>query len=183
MDWLRDWSAEQCARMAALAGRTVVDYRGIEMAVVESGPKSRPVFAATDADFVQLLGLHVAFDDGRHAAVRTTQHEFTWSLSLADDDDARAVEAVETGGIYRRAALANLPRGRIERVRTVTDPQGLILALVLTVGGVDVALGAGEAHERLEEPPAVKMPDESVLVFRSVAALQRHLPDPGAAAS
>lgn len=182
MDWLRDWSAEQCARMAALAGRTVVDYRGIEMAVVESGPKSRPVFAATDADFVQLLGLHVAFDDGRHAAVRTTQHEFTWSLSLADDD-ARAVEAVETGGIYRRAALANLPRGRIERVRTVTDPQGLILALVLTVGSVDVALGAGEAHERPEEPPAVKMPDESVLVFKSVAALQRHLPDPGAAAS
>lgn len=140
-----------------LRDSVVGSWQGVEMAVRDGG------FGGPDVPCLQLWALYT--DTG--TVIDTYQDDDVFGL-WARPGTAVAVE--EPG--YRLRALTELPTGRVGSVTVHLD--GDVLAEVrFRIGGQDLLLIAGEAHEDRSGRLVWHRLDESVLAFTDPGAADR----------
>jgi hypothetical protein len=160
----RAWVAERTEEFRNLAGRVVIGWDAVEMAIRENGPDGSPVFEHPDVECFQLLALDLHFDGHSALAVHTYQDDVEWGLQL---DQATASEPGALSGIFRRRRLPDLPRGRVDGVRVNVSEDDNIAEVWLTITDRTVIFVAGEVHEQNDGSVRLVRNDESVLLFRS----------------
>lgn len=155
------WLAARVAEFAALRGRSVQSWSGVEMALRDDAPGG-PQFTDPDVPCLQLLQLRFRLDDGSRWSCDTYQDDDGWGLMLARSQASAGPNAPE--GIYRFRHLVELPTGVIRDVRVFLD--GPTLAEVaLRIGHSDLLLIAGELNEEWSGRLSWGRLDESVLAF------------------
>jgi hypothetical protein len=149
-----DWLAARVREFAALRGRTVRTWTGVEMAFFEDPPR----FEDPRAPFLQLLSLDATLD-GETLAIVPYQDDDVWGLLT---EPARGRGGAE--GIYRERSLSELPTGDIDDV-TVRVEDGVLAEVSLCIGARPLLLLAGEAYEDRGDNLVFHRRDSSVLAF------------------
>lgn len=150
---------ERAREFAALRGRTVHAWTGVEMAILEHPPR----FTDPRVPCLQLLSLELLLDNDESLTVVTYQDDDTWGLWTQPPVE----QSREWDGIYRARSLGDLPTGVIEKV-TVFAADGVLVEVLLSVGSRQFLLVAGEAVEDWGDVN-IAWRDESVLAFTDPA--------------
>ena len=165
---MSDVVGQQCETFAALEGRRVERWSGIEMAAREEGPDGRPVFAEVSVACIQMMVLDLELDGGEPLTMLTRQNELGWGIWTTPGNGPDQTR--EWDGIYRWRTLPELPPGTITRVELRFSDEGDVGELLLHVEGTPLLLVAAEIHETASVRLELHVPDESILVFTDVAA-------------
>jgi hypothetical protein len=167
-----EWAARLSREFAALRGRRVESWVGVEMALRESGADGLPQFEDPTIPFLQLWGLQALLAGGGALRVGNDQDDDRWGLWPRPGADIRFEAEAVWDGIYRRRPLTELPTGRVEQVTTLVD-DGLLTEVGLRINGRPLLLIAGEVREMPRGGLRFHRLDDSVLVFTDPAAAAR----------
>ena len=153
------WVADRAREFAALRGRRIERWQGVEMALRDAGPQ----FTDPACPFLQLhtLRAHLA---GTSVDVGTYQDDTSFGLWLRP----RTAVRMPDDGSYRARELPELPAGPVDEV-DVRLEGGTLAEVRFAIGGRPLLLVAGEVYEDWDKLRLVRF-DESVLAFTDPAA-------------
>ena len=170
---LAGWARE----FAALRGRRIESWVGVEWALREDVAGSGAQFHDPEVPCLQLWGLQAVFDDGALFSVCTYDHETLCGLWRNRDAEFEAKLRNsrmwdEPGHGTRWRTLSELPAGEVEQVTCFAD-EGVLAEVLLEVGGRPLLLMAGELYETWRDELEFHRLEESVLAFTDPAAAGR----------
>lgn len=156
-----------CGVFWSLEGREIVSAAGVEMALRDDDD-GRPLFESDDVPCVQMLVLYLTFAKGPILKVVTHAEWGTWGLwpSASDED----WEQDQWDGIYRWRQVTEVTLGVVTKVQVCLSEQGLVEAVLVSLGQRQFVLVAGEVYEEQGGLELVRG-DESVLVFPNVQSI------------
>ena len=163
---ISDWVRAQATGFAAVQGRIVRCWSGVEMAVHDG--KGLPGFGGAEVPCLQLWALRAVTADDAAVGITTYQDDDLFGLAIApgvgfDGDLGRG---------YRLRTLTELPTGTVDDVAVLLD-RDVIAEVHLQLGDRHLFLVAGEVHEDQTGAFVWHRLDESVLAFTDPDALAR----------
>jgi hypothetical protein len=165
-----EWLAGQSRTFAALHGKRVETWVGVEMALREDLAGTGPQFADPEVPCLQLYWLQAWLDDGSAVEVGTYQDDDGFGLSGHSSD--RSHDDGRWNGIYRWRSFPELPAGSVEDVSVFLD-QCLPAEVHFRIGARPLLLVAGELEETHDGGLLFQRLDESVLAFTDSVAVER----------
>jgi hypothetical protein len=154
------WLSDRTTEFEKLAGRAVVGWRGVEMALREN-TTTGPQFSDPNVPCLQLARLDLTLDATDRQTIDTYQDEVGFGLRLTASAPSSGSE--EWDGIYREREI-DLPAGRINAV-TVRLDEGTVAEVAVSIGDVTLLLIAAELYELNDGSLEWHRLDESVAVF------------------
>jgi hypothetical protein len=156
---INDWVHQQVSAFAALQGRAVRSWQGVETAVRLN--ETRVEFSGPDVPCLQLLTLRMTLAADSSMTITTYQDNDAFGLTIGASSDR---PTGQPGAGYRSRTLPELPTGQIQEVSAYLDGD-LLAEVTLRVEGQELLLIAGEADEHHSGRLVWHRLDESVLVF------------------
>lgn len=163
--------AQNIHAIADLSGREVLEWTGMEMALVweedESGTPTDVVWEHRSVPYLQLTVLSMWCTDGACFDLVSQFDDGSgfyglYAAEIQDETRKRLLREFSESpvSVFRTRRLAELPVGVIETVSERRDGQGLVVEALVSVGGAVMRLLSGEVYEDLR----IVGIDESVLV-------------------
>ncbi|WP_156213701.1 hypothetical protein [Lentzea aerocolonigenes] len=162
------WLAGRVREFAALRGRHIESWVGVEWALREDVAGTGPQFRDPSVPCLQLWGLLATLDDDEPFGIGTYEHSTDCGLWRHEWLQPKLQNQDVWDGITRWQAFGELPTGHVDEVAVFVG-SSVVAEVLLTIGGRPLLLMAGEASETWGDELRFVRLDESVLVFTDPA--------------
>ena len=141
---LQAWVELRMMELRSLAGQRILDWQGERLALREVGPDGLPQFHDPRVRFRQFGTFYINTSGDGWVQVLTNQDDHECGLWALKIDVA---PTLDLGGIFCPDDLAELPRGRLDRVSFTMGGFGNIAGIEFQIGATSIILMAAEAIE------------------------------------
>ena len=163
-----DWTQERVCEFQDLNGLILTRWRGIELALRESGPNGVPQFRDPKVPFLQLLVLYLDFEGERTRQIEAYQDDDQWGLFLGSG----SFESFESIEGYRAVSLPTYPTGPVSQVEITPSSLGTIQRVAFSIGGTPTLVVAGETEEH-DTGYEFRLSGSEVLLFADPADFEK----------